>query len=169
MTAVPDLDGVRFCRDCNAAQPVAAFPVGTRRYVCRMHMWTRMAKPSRLRSARLNTDRRRLWVIWKRGWEDAKTLFRQTRVGLTQSDIASLLAALTPGVDSGDQKMCIVPRYPTRVLSLENAVIVDMPERRVLLHAVRDDGITAYITLIEEKHSKTTLILPKKNRQPTRI
>lgn len=111
-----------------------------------------MANPSRLRSARLNTDnKRRLWVIWKRCWADAKTLFRQVRVGLTQSDIDTLLTALAPGVDSGDQKMCVVPRDPTLVLSLENAVIVDMPERRVLLQAVRDDGITAYITLVEEK------------------
>ena len=152
MTAVPDLGGVRFCHDCHTTQPVAAFPTGTRRYVCRMHMWKRMANPSRLRSARLNTDnKRRLWVIWKRCWADAKTLFRQVRVGLTQSDIDTLLTALAPGVDSGDQKMCVVPRDPRLVLSLENAVIVDMPERRVLLQAVRDDGITAYITLVEEK------------------
>jgi len=148
-----DLDGVRFCRDCDAMQPVAAFPAGTRRYVCRMHMWTRVAKTSRIRSARLNTDKRRLWVIWKRCWADAKTLFRQTRVGLAQSDIATLLAALAPGVDSGDQRMCVVPRDPTLLLSAENAVLVGMPERRVLLRAMHDNGIAGYAAAVAVANS----------------
>ena len=42
LTAVPDRNGVRFCRVCNEFLPIYAFPTGQRRYTCKTHLWMRV-------------------------------------------------------------------------------------------------------------------------------
>ena len=41
-SAVPDCNGVRFCRVCNEFLPICAFPTGQRRYTCKTHLWMRV-------------------------------------------------------------------------------------------------------------------------------
>ena len=95
---VPDLDNRRFCRACEAPLPIAQFPPGKRRYLCSRHLWLRVKRPSKQRA--LADPRRRLVdKLWKRCWEDAKTVFGHPRVALRQRDVASVLFG--PGVGDG--------------------------------------------------------------------
>jgi hypothetical protein len=93
---VPDRDNLRFCRACHVTLPVASFPSGKRRYLCRRHTWERIKQPSKQR-ALADPRRRRLWVIWKRCWTDAKKAFGHTRIALLQRDIAQVLSGLDAG------------------------------------------------------------------------
>jgi hypothetical protein len=93
---VPDRDNLRFCRACQATLPVAAFPLGKRRYLCRRHTWERNKQPSKQR-ALADPQRKCLWVIWKRCWTDARKAFGHTRIALLQRDIAQALSALDAG------------------------------------------------------------------------
>ena len=97
---VPDRDNLRFCRACQATLPVAAFPSGKRRYLCRRHTWERIKQPSKQR-ALADPRRRCLWVIWKRCWTDAKKAFGHTRIALQQRDIAQVLSGLDWSTDAG--------------------------------------------------------------------
>ena len=97
---VPDRDNLRFCRACQATLPVAAFPSGKRRYLCRRHTWERIKQPSKQR-ALADPRRRCLWVIWKRCWTDAKKAFGHTRIALQQRDIAQALSGLDWSIDAG--------------------------------------------------------------------
>jgi len=93
---VPDRDNLRFCRACQATLPVAAFPSGKRRYLCRRHTWERNKQPSKQR-ALADPQRKCLWIIWKRCWTDAKKAFGHTRIALQQRDIAQVLSGLDAG------------------------------------------------------------------------
>jgi len=110
---VPDLDGRRFCHHFNTTLPLASFPSGRRRYICRKHVWQCVTKPSK--SMCLKTWTR---MLWKRCWTDARQTFKQTRVGIVQGDIDALLR------DAGNEnldRVSILPVDPTRVLCKENA------------------------------------------------
>lgn len=138
--AVPDFDGVRFCRHCNARIPLSLFPKGKRRYVCRQHAWQHVKKPHK---ARVAADARRalLFRQWQRCYADAKT-FQHAHIDSTQEDLARLLTA----AGSEDHTMAAVPRDPASVLSNDNAVVVPNDTRKKLLRTRRRQGAEAYIT-----------------------
>lgn len=137
---VPDLDGRRFCRHCNATLPLASFPSGRRRYICRKHVWQCVTKPSKLKCVH-DARKKRLWMLWKRCWTDAKTVFKQSRVMIVQSDIDALLGDLH---DRRVDQISILPVDPTRLLCRENAMIVDKLARRRLVQACREGGVQRY-------------------------
>ena len=137
---VPDLDGRRFCRHCNTTLPLASFPSGRRRYICRKHVWQCVTKPSKSRCLQ-DGDKRRLWLLWKRCWTDARQTFKQTRVGIVQGDIDALLR------DAGDEnldRVSILPVDPTRVLCKANAMVVQTAARKQLVQACREGGAERY-------------------------
>jgi len=141
---VPDLDGRRFCRYCNTTLPLASFPSGRRRYVCRKHVWQCITKPSKTRCLQ-DGNKKRLWVLWKRCWADARQTFGQTRVGIVQGDIDALLQDLE--LDAGDpllDRISIIPVDPTRLLCKENAVVVETAARKQLVQACREGGADRY-------------------------
>jgi hypothetical protein len=142
---VPDLDGRRFCRHCDTTLPLASFPSGRRRYICRKHVWQCITKPSKLKGMH-DARKKRLWMLWKRCWTDAKTVFKQSRVMIVQSDIDALLEDLELGVDGNDllDNIAILPVDPTRLLCTDNARIVDKPARRQLVQACREGGAERY-------------------------
>ena len=72
LTVVPDHNGVRFCRVCNAFLPLSMFPAGHRRYTCRPHLWQRVGKKARQTAYNAVPRRRLLASIWTRCWKDAK-------------------------------------------------------------------------------------------------
>jgi len=141
--AIPDFDGARFCRHCNARIPLALFPKDKRRYVCRQHAWQHIKKPHK---ARVAADARRalLFKQWQRCYADAKT-FQHARIGVTQEDLARLLAAA--GLED-PTAMAAVPRDPGRVLSNDNAVVVPNEARKKLLRTRRRQGSEAYTTAL---------------------
>ena len=108
-------------------------------------MWRCIAKPSNLIRMQ-DQKKRRLWLLWKRAWNDARTVFKQSRVGLVQSDIDALLEDLELGVD-GDallDNISVLPVDPTRLLCKDNARLVDKLARRQLVQAFRKGGAARY-------------------------
>ena len=68
---VPDLDNRRYCRACECTLPLAAFPSGTRRFLCKRHIWERVQQPSKRRALANNKHKKQLWTMWKKCWTDA--------------------------------------------------------------------------------------------------
>ena len=140
---VPDLDGRRFCRHCNATLPLASFPSGRRRYICRKHVWQCITKPSKLKCMH-DARKKRLWILWKQCWNDAKTVFKQSRVMIMQRDIDTLLEDLELDADQNLDDISVVPLDPTKVLCKDNAQIVEKLARRQLVQACREGGMEQY-------------------------
>ena len=132
--------------------PVELFPAGTRRYVCRRHLWERVQLPSKMR---MLTDPRKklLWQIWKRCWVDAKIIFGQPRISLIQRDIQSILTEkLTEKLPDALEELpaelnslSLMPADPSIKLSCKNMVLVPPTLRKTLLKARRDGGQALYL------------------------
>ena len=163
---VPDLDNRRFCRACETTLPLEAFPPGTRRYLCKRHLWLRVKKPSKER-ALADPLRRLVDRLWKRGWDDARTVFGHPRVALLQGDIAKVLSGLDfeglgeggssgggnrefcgGSLDKADSRaapaIALLPENPAQPLSRENLVLVGLDVRRDMLRAYREGGAERY-------------------------
>ena len=102
-----------------------------------------MKRPSKLR-ALADPRRKLLWALWKRCWGDARRVFGQAGVGVTQGEIAATLGGL-------DMSECAVPlggaesaEDPTQPVSRANVVVVDRGARRGLLAAFRGGGAARY-------------------------
>jgi hypothetical protein len=78
----------RYCRHCRKFLPVKDFPAGTRRYICRQHLYELVKLPARLR-VQADNKRRVLVKLWARCRTDSKNL-GLTRIELNQSEIAGL-------------------------------------------------------------------------------
>ena len=87
---VPDVNGQRWCRACQAMLPVSAFPTGKRRYLCRQHLWLRCTRPCKERRLS-DSNHRHVCRLWRRCWEDAKLRFGQEKITLVQKHIAKML------------------------------------------------------------------------------
>ena len=101
---VPDLDNRRYCRACECTLPLAAFPSGARRFLCKKHIWQRIQQPSKRRALANNSHKRRLWTLWKKCWTDAKRTFKHDRILLLQRDIQETLAQLVDSSNNGGQE-----------------------------------------------------------------
>ena len=99
---VPDLDNRRYCRACQCTLPLSAFPSGTRRFLCKRHIWQRIQQPSKRRTN--NSHKRKLWTLWKKCWTDAKKTFKHDRILLLQRDIQETLAQLEGSSNNGGQE-----------------------------------------------------------------
>ena len=98
LTAVPDHNGVRFCRVCNAFLPLSMFPKGHRRYTCRPHLWQRIGKKARKAAYKAAPRRRLLASIWTRCWKDVNSrclgMAHGAALALKQTEIGRMLDAL---------------------------------------------------------------------------
>ena len=151
LPVIPDMDGLRFCRACQALLPVELFPAGARRYICRRHLWERVQLPSKLRLM-ANPRKKLRWILWKRCWMDAKAIFGQPRISLLQNDIERILAKklqrlpdATEELPAELNKQSLMPADPARQLSRDNAVLVPSVVRKHLLKARRDGGRALYL------------------------
>ena len=152
--SVPDPPGgLRYCTHCENFIPLAKFPSGPRRHVCKKHMWIASGKNSNQKMLR-DPRKRALHRLWSRAYKDAK-FFKQPRVAITQAEIGQLL---TGGMVSGAGKhgelltaggFAIVPRDPTEVLSLSNSAIVPTSARRVLMKRWKGFGKEGFCTLLQ--------------------
>ena len=98
LTVVPDHNGVRFCRVCNAFLPLSMFPKGHRRYTCRPHLWQRIGKKARKAAYKAAPRRRLLASIWTRCWKDVNSsclgMAHGGALALKQAGVGGLLDAL---------------------------------------------------------------------------
>jgi hypothetical protein len=158
--AVPDPPGgVRFCTHCDAFIPIIKFASGSRRYICKMHMW----RASGQRSARKmlnNPLKRGLNQLWGRAYKDSR-LFNQKRIAVKQDDIVKLLMGSMAG---GIEKtvalgvIAIVPVDPTKVLCMSNAALVSTITRSLLMKRWKLFGEVEYCKLLQEsKGSEETM------------
>ena len=160
LPTIPDLNNHRFCRACQAMLPVEFFPAGTRRYLCRRHLWERVQLPSKKRMLS-DTRKKLLWLLWKRCWTDAKDIFGQPRVAVMQKDIEQILserhlateshqAAARSGASRALNRIALMPINPGRLLSHDNVVVVDSAIRRSLLRACRKGGCVTYMKALAD-------------------
>ena len=91
---VPDVDDRRYCRACQCTLPLSAFPSGTRRFLCKRHIWQRIQQPSKRRALANNKHKKLLWTMWKKCWTDARKTFKRERILLLQRDIGQTLEQL---------------------------------------------------------------------------
>ena len=159
LSPVPDLDNRRFCRACQCTLPVSAFPSGTRRYLCKRHIWERIQQPSKRRTLATNSHKKLLWMLWKLCWSDAKRTFKHERILLLQRDIEQTLAQIEESSQdsvspepaaakipaASKWHIALMPANPEHKLSRNNVVVVDKTTRRVLLQAFRQGGVAKYI------------------------
>lgn len=139
--ATPDVDGYRFCRHCKKCLAISAFPVGTRRFICKAHLNEHVKRPSKLRMQ--EDDRRRvLSQLWFRCRTDSKAL-GQTRIELGKSEIAEILQH--KGIDL---TFAIVPADLSQVLSRENFAVVHSESRRSLIWAHKLGGDRMYLSTL---------------------
>ena len=141
LSAVPDLDGRRFCRACEKVLPVADFPIGKRRYFCRHCSWLRTKKPYKDR-IRADPHKQLAWKLWKRCWTDAKTIFGQSHVAVKQGDIVELLERVPEQRVASE--IAILPKDPTQPVSPENLVLVSMPARQAMLQMYRGGRVEGF-------------------------
>ena len=100
---VPDVDDRRYCRACECTLPLAAFPSGARRFLCKRHIWQRIQQPSKRRTLANNKHKKLLWTMWKKCWTDARKTFKRERILLLQRDIEQTLAQLEDSSNDGCQ------------------------------------------------------------------
>ena len=145
LTAVPDLNGVRFCRVCREFLPTGLFPRGQRRFTCRPHIWQRIGKKSR-KALLAKPHKKLLSSIWVRCYKDCR--FLGLSLELTQADVGRMLDTLeaagsdpatpgTPGADPGADEVAVLPKDLSSPISAENAVLVTKAARRTLLDKQR--------------------------------
>ena len=156
-----DANGLRFCRACCKLIPTSHFPAGQRRFLCKRHIWEKIGKAAK---ARLRSDplKRELARLWSLCYND-RGLFCQTRVAITQTDIARLLVNMAQPassctttkelsaqyvVPSERRNLAVVPIRPQELLSKTNAVLVQQEDRGRLLGAAKERDFDAYTGMV---------------------
>jgi hypothetical protein len=186
LTAVPDRNGVRFCRVCNEFLPIYAFPTGQRRYTCKTHLWMRVGIKAQ-KKLFAKHQKKLFSSIWNSCYKDGQRLARCLGLGawdlsptLTQADIGSMLdagAALEPPRSQlGVDQMALLPINLMAPLSTENAALVTKDERQRLfaklrsvqkfLKAKKSEGkpVDAYreqLQSVWRRHVESVSILPQ--------
>ena len=119
LTAVPDRNGVRFCRVCNEFLPIYAFPTGQRRYTCKTHLWMRVGIKAQ-KKLFAKPRKKLLSSIWNNCYKDGRRLARCLGLGardlsptLTQADIGSMLdaGAARPRPDIWERRESLLLNY----------------------------------------------------------
>ena len=137
---VPDPDGLRFCRSCQHLLPLNRFSVDQKRFLCRACIWNRTGKAAKMKYRAKRAHIQRLWSMC---YTD-RGIFQQPRVGVTQTDIAHLLAAGSYTA-SDAVKLAVVPQDPRLPMDKENAVLVTRQQRRTLLNMLAAGGMQASV------------------------
>jgi hypothetical protein len=169
---VPDAPGgIRFCTSCDNFLPVSEFPLGPRRYSCKMHMWATAGKKAKAKRM-ADTNKRIMFRLWGKAYDDSKRFNRAWRtlddvdgrptnhafIAITQREIEQLLCTATDYSSMAvyDQPMefarriAVVPVNPKEVLSLSNAALVPNTVKRQLLRSWKLDGLEGYTNLFHE-------------------
>jgi hypothetical protein len=94
--------------------------------------------------------------LWNSCWCDAKRCFGRQCLGVTQRELLNILrnhnaVGEDSGVVTGQVSIAVVPRDPSKKISVENSSILTRPQRRILMqtwNSCRDDDV--YRQLLNE-------------------
>ena len=140
LAVIPDLNGLRFCRVCNHFLPLAKFPSGVRRFVCRQHLWQQVGKQAR-DTLLAKPGQKMITRLWLRCYKDREA-FRQPRIELKYDDIRELVS------DSriSAEKFAIMPARPepTHLISRRRRGSKHAPQ----LQAFRNGGAAEYAAVL---------------------
>ena len=136
----PELDTkVRYCRKCHKILCVAEIPLGQRRFICKRHSWNDKGKVAKQKFLKANPWKKELARLYSLSYSDCK-FFGQSRIGLTQTEIAKLFVGLIthdePDFEfNGIQAFgfAVLPLRPEEMLSKRNAALVRRADRTKLL------------------------------------
>ena len=154
---VPDHGGVRFCLHCADFIPIESFPSGTRRYLCKQHMWKAIGQHSKAKMLK-DPRKRALNKVWGRAYDDSRK-FTHARIELKQFDIDRLLTtSVAEEVEKNvslyqklANEIAVVPVDPSKVLCKLNSAIVATRTRRLLIKQWKKFGKEEYCKLLQKE------------------
>jgi hypothetical protein len=125
-------------------------------------MWIASGKASSKKMLK-DPHKRALNQVWARAYKDSR-LFKQTRIALTQAEIAKILAGV---VADGIEKtsvlseaggIAIVPADPNKVLSASNSALVATSTRSVLMKQWKHFGKEEYCKILQGSNASEEAI-----------
>jgi len=116
--------GKRLCLKCNKLHSMESFRPNTKEHICIKHYRER-----RLRIALGTPEKRAFNSITNRARTDMRA-FGQPKLFLQRK---ALLKMLRKDQIQNFSQVCVIPRRPDEVLTLENMVIVDASQRRYIM------------------------------------
>jgi len=143
----------RYCRRCDAFLCISKFPRGQRRFICKEHQWKYNGKISKAK-LRANPWNKELARLYSLSYSDRK-FFRQSKIDLTQAEIANLFVGMNfndlPG-DSPQEKFgfAVLPIQPHEVLHINNAALVRRADRIKLLSRLKEQDWESYTTMMRQ-------------------
>ena len=144
--AIPDHDGMRYCKSCSCFQPVSAFLQNRKTYECKAHVNALLRSYAEKRAT---PETKTVASIWKRCHQD-KRLFHQPKLSIVQAGIFQKFEELQmkPRLD-----MALMPLDPCKELSLENSIMVTMKQRIAILKTWSEhEDLGMYRHLILDKN-----------------
>ena len=141
---------VRFCCECQKHLPIAEFPKGPKRFVCKTHVAAQ--KTAKSREGRANVPGRIFAErTWKRCWRDGRR-FVGTKMDLTVNEILQIWHK----ADSvAQQNLILLPIDPSVNMNKDNALIVDKKKRASLLKSLSKNGVEKYKRIVQSLLRKT--------------
>ena len=123
--AVPDCDGKRFCRACDAFLPVEKFErTGPRRYYCAVHIRSLFRKRGIKELAVIN--------LRKRLRRDLIGLFGKAVIQISQAELLSLIAQAKKTPEDYHQ-LCMLPCDPQVPVTTDNVFLATKEQRKFLV------------------------------------
>ena len=127
MTIPDHPSGERWCKSCNCFLNVEEFPVGAKRFECRIHRRPR----SKIQRTKMFKDASKLgvWRMWHRVYLDSKAVFGHQRLGILQEDIKKF--CIEAGTEPSTE-LRVVPTDPLQQISVQNISLVNKIDRIML-------------------------------------
>ena len=125
MPGVPDCDGKRYCRACNAFLPLEKFDkTGPRRFYCAFHIRSLFRRRGIKQLASIN--------LRKRLRRDLIGLFGKGVIQITQSELLLLIAQANKTVDNYHE-LCMLPCNPHNPVTPANVFLATKEQRKFLV------------------------------------
>ena len=134
----------RFCCECKDHLPVADFPKGQRRFLCKKHF--AMKNAAKVRQNEENIPcKARSEKVWKICYRDSQNV-TNAKMTLTKKQILHLLLEIDPL--SQHDYVCL-PKNPFIVTSKDNVVVLAKSHRETLLNLISEGNMQAYAILVQ--------------------
>ena len=129
----------RFCCECKDHLPVADFPKGQRRFLCKKHM--ALQNVAKCRENRINIPGKLFSErTWNRCWRDSKK-FVNTKMDLTASDIMHIW---NKADHLAQKNLILLPIDPTIDINKNNVIILNKKNRAALLKLISNGRLEKY-------------------------
>ena len=124
MAPIPDCDGKRYCRACDAFLSLDKFEGGPRRYYCAAHLKALFRTRGMPELAAIN--------LRKRLRRDLIALAGKATISMTHADLMSLIAQANK-TPANYHELCMLPRDPTCPVTPANVFFATPMQRRFLI------------------------------------